>query len=201
MKTNKKISFFLILSAFAFLFADCSSAKKPAKVDLKPDSAQQQNDAMSKRFQATDFGGQTAVDSAIRLAQEHAALSEKMTQLQQKNQELVTENTKLKDRIAVIEPEFKQTKKELDEANDLLIQMRIELNNWKTDVLGFRDEIREADKAQLQTLLRILEVLGGEVKLASAEAGKTQQELTKQSPGVQNKPQSKKTNVSGEPNE
>lgn len=206
MKTNKKISFFLILSAFTFLFAGCPSAKKPAKVDLKPDSAQQQNNAMSKRFQATDFGGQTAVDSAIRLAQEHAALSEKMVQLQQKNQELVAENTKLKDRIAVIEPDFKQTKKELNEANDLLIQMRIELNNWKTDVLGFRDEIREADKAQLQTLLKILEVLGGEVKLAPAEAGKTQaspqqgQNLTKSS-GVQSKPQSKKTNISGEPNE
>ncbi|MDD5010641.1 MAG: hypothetical protein PHQ00_00785, partial [Phycisphaerae bacterium] len=100
----------------------------------------------------------------------YAELSERMTQLQKKNQELVVENARLKDHIAVLEPKLQQTKKELDEANDLLIQMRIELNNWKTDILGFRDEIRQADKAQLQTLLKILEVLGGEIKLSSEQS-------------------------------
>ncbi|MGD0785618.1 MAG: hypothetical protein ABR969_07370 [Sedimentisphaerales bacterium] len=206
MKTNIKISLFLILSAFTFLFAGCLSVKKPAKVDLKPDSAQQQNNTMAKRFNGDDSGGQTAVDAAIKLAQEHATLSEKMAQLQQKNQELVAENTQFKDRIAVLEPDLKQTKKELNEANDLLIQMRIELNNWKTDILGFRDEIREADKAQLQTLLRILEVLGGEVKLPPSEAKKVQTppqqrgDSSASLPDIKNKPQSKKTIISGEPN-
>jgi hypothetical protein len=40
--------------------------------------------------------------------------------------------------------------------------MLIELNNWKTDVIGFREEIRAADRAQLEALLKILKVLGGE---------------------------------------
>ena len=166
MKAEKTTSFFLITSSIVFLFAGCQLNQKSVKADLKSDSAQQNKD-MSKRFQDADTGDQTAVDSAIKLAQEHTALSEKMTAMQQKNQELTAENTQLKDRIAVIEPELKQTKKELDEANNLLIEMRIELNNWKTDVLGFRDEMRQADKAQLETLLRILEVLGGEVKASS----------------------------------
>jgi predicted nucleic acid-binding Zn-ribbon protein len=93
--------------------------------------------------------------------------------LRQENQKLIAENRRFRDRIAVLEPELRQAKKELDEANDFLIEMRIELNNWKADILGFRDEIRNADKAQLEALLRILEVLGGEVKLASNEAEET----------------------------
>jgi predicted nucleic acid-binding Zn-ribbon protein len=96
-----------------------------------------------------------------------------MMVLRQENQELMAENRRFKDRIAVLEPQLKQAKKELNEANDLLIEMRIELNNWKADILGFRNEIRNADKAQLKALLRILEVLGGEVKLASNKAEET----------------------------
>ena len=51
--------------------------------------------------------------------------------------------------------------------------MRIELNNWKIDILGFRDEIRDAETAQLEALLKILKVLGGEVKTKSAQAEDT----------------------------
>ena len=43
------------------------------------------------------------------------------------------------------------------------------MNNWKTDILGFRDEIRDAETAQLEALLKILKVLGGEVKTKSAQ--------------------------------
>jgi hypothetical protein len=58
----------------------------------------------------------------------------------------------------------------LSEANGLLIEMRVELNNWKSDILGFRDEMRNAETAQLETLLRILKVLGGQVTTESAKA-------------------------------
>ncbi len=70
-----------------------------------------------------------------------------------------------------LEGQLQQTQKELAEANDLLIEMRIELNNWKTDVLGFRDEMRDAETAQLQTLFRILQVLGGQVDAGPARSG------------------------------
>ncbi|MDD5459981.1 MAG: hypothetical protein PHF37_11385, partial [Phycisphaerae bacterium] len=166
MKINKKINLLLAVAAFLFMVVGCQAQQKSAKADLNTDSGRQQTDAAQKRFQGTDSDGQTAVDAAIKLAQEYAALSDKTNQLQKNNQELAVENARLKDRIAALEPELQQTKKELDEANNLLIQMRIELNNWKSDILGFRDEIRQADKAQLQTLLKILEVLGGEIKLS-----------------------------------
>ncbi|HBG26580.1 MAG: hypothetical protein A2Y10_16230 [Planctomycetes bacterium GWF2_41_51] len=152
---------FVIISLTMFLFTGCMPNKSSADNDISPAPAANQD--MSKRFQNAETGDATAVDSAIKLAQDHAILSEKMTQTHQQNQELIAENNKLKERIAALEPELAQTKKELEEANTLLIDMRIEINNWKTDVLGFRDELRQADKAQLETLLKILQVLGGEV--------------------------------------
>jgi hypothetical protein len=65
---------------------------------------------------------------------------------------------------------LQQAHKELAEANSLLIDMRVELNNWKADILGFRNEMRNAETAQLETLLRILKVLGGQVTTESARA-------------------------------
>jgi predicted nucleic acid-binding Zn-ribbon protein len=112
------------------------------------------------------------------LSEKYARLSEQAVVLQQKTKDLIAENHRLKTQLTTSQAELNQTQKELTEANDLLIEMRIELNNWKIDILGFRDEIRNADKAQLETLLKILKILGGEVKnskVASAnQPGKTQ---------------------------
>ncbi len=82
----------------------------------------------------------------------------------QKKQELIEENKGLKRQITPLSAELEQTRKELAETTELVIDMRIELNNWKTDILGFRDEIRTAEKTQLKALLKILTILGGEVK-------------------------------------
>ncbi|MHC4531716.1 MAG: hypothetical protein ACYSXD_09175 [Planctomycetota bacterium] len=207
MKANKKISPCLILSVLTLLLTGCKILEEPVEVVLKPESNPQQSDATLKRFQDAAPKGQTAVDSAIELSKKNAKLFEQMTVLQRDNQRLTAENTQMKDRIAVIEPELKQAKKELNEANDLLIEMRIELNNWKADILGFRNETRDADKAQLEALLRILEVLGGEVKFAPDETGETELPLeqdqtpTAVSPNKQSEPQAKQVNSSGEPNE
>jgi DNA repair exonuclease SbcCD ATPase subunit len=66
---------------------------------------------------------------------------------------------------------LQQTQKELAEANNLLLDTRVEMNNWKADILGFREEMRQAEIAQLQSLKQILEVLGGETpsQVAAAE--------------------------------
>ncbi len=195
MQTNKKIFTFLVLSALTFLMVGCPNVLEPNRPVFKPASTKHDSTSMSKRFQESNTKGQTAVDSAIELAKEHARLSEETSALRQKNQGLIAENRQLKDRIAALEPELTQTKKELTEANDLLIEMRIELNNWKADILGFRDEIRYADKAQLEALLRILTVLGGEIK---TEASQEQDRgSTKTLPTKQRKSVLKETPISG----
>lgn len=121
------------------------------------------------RFQ-NPASGQSALDSAIELSKKFAALSEEMAQMQVQREKLVVENNKLKAQVAELMPEAQQARKELAEANDLLVEMRIELNNWKSDVLGFREELRAADKIQLEALLKILRVLGGEEMVLDASA-------------------------------
>ena len=182
MKTNKKFLSFLILSVLTFLLAGCPALQEPVEVVLEPGSNHQQNNAMSKRFQDAAPKGQTAVDSAVDLAKKNTELFEQMMVLKQKNQGLIAENSRLKAQIAVLEPELEQTKKELNEANDLLIDMTTELNNWKVDILGNREEIRQANIAQMEILLKIAEAMGAEVT--------EKQEQNKQS-----------TETSGEPNE
>ena len=50
----------------------------------------------------------------------------------------------------------------MTEANEFLGQMHLELNKWKTDVLGFRQEMRHAQQVQIEALGKILRVLGAE---------------------------------------
>ena len=201
MKANKKILSFLVLAAWTLLLTGCHIFQESAEAILNPDSVKPQGNAMisTKRFAGTAPEGQTAVDSAITLARQHAELSEKNAVLQQKNQELTANNRQLKNRIAALEPELNQAKKELAEANDLLIEMRIELNNWKTNILGFRDEMRDADKTQLKALLKILKALGGEV--SPEVSSREDSDSTGSSQNAQSKLQSKQIAISSEQNE
>jgi predicted nuclease with TOPRIM domain len=174
MQTNKKIMFFLIPSLLILLPAGCSLPNKPVEVVFLPDSTQeQQNASVAKRFQNSALKGPTVVESAIELSEKYAKLSEQAAVLQQKNQAFIAENRRLKEQVAPLKAQSQQLQKELAEANDLLVEMRIELNNWKVDILGFRDEMRDADKAQLQALLKIFNILGGEVKAESAQDKET----------------------------
>jgi regulator of replication initiation timing len=167
MRHYKKIIQWGILSGVSVVVAGCMGVGGPFNRDPKPVEPVQQTDAAAlKRFQDTNTESASAVDTAIELSKKYAALSEEMAKLQSEKLSLTAENNQLKQRLAAMEPEAAAAKKELAEANDLLVEMRIELNNWKTDVLGFRDEMRQADKAQLEALIKILGILGGELKAA-----------------------------------
>lgn len=164
----KKTISMMITSLPMFLLFGCSAT--PTQVGVMPstDSTnQQQNDYIAKRFQEPQQG-RTAVESAIELSQKYARLSEEAVALRAKHQALIAQNNQLKEKAAELEAKLEQTQKELTEANDLLIEMRVELNSWKTNILGFREEMREAEKAELKALLDILKVLGGEVTAESA---------------------------------
>ena len=166
MQTNIRTFSILIVSvsALTLLLAGCPVVEEPLEVVFKPNSAMQhQSPVMEKRFHKAAPSGKTAVDSAIELSKKNTELFEQMAAMQKGTQEMIAENRKLKEQIAVLEPELEQVKKELDEANDLLIDMTTELNNWKMQILGFQEEMRDADTEQLRALLKILKVLGGEI--------------------------------------
>ena len=175
MQSNKTIILLLISLMFIFLQSGCSPGQKPVEVIIQPPISieRQQSDSVAKRFPESATQGPTVVESAIELSKKHAKLSEEAAVLRQQNQDLTTRNQKLKDRATALEAQLQQTQKELTEANDLLIEMRIELNNWKVDILGFRDEMRDAGTAQLEALLKILEILGGEATAESAQSKDT----------------------------
>jgi uncharacterized phage infection (PIP) family protein YhgE len=176
MQAKKNIMLSLTTTLLIFLLSGCSITKEPGTFTVLPishkqpqqNTTQPPSDSVAKRFQDPISGNPTAVDSAMELSQKYAKLSAEAAVMHQENQDLISKNLQLKEQNATLKAQLQQTQKELTEANNLMIEMRIELNNWKTDIMGFRDEMREADSSQLQALFRILKILGGEVKTDSA---------------------------------
>ena len=157
MTTTKRLA--ALLLAVTLTAGGCtSSPSRPETARTEPVGAPAQ------RFQDTPREGRTAVESAIELSEKYAKLSDQAATLRQENQRLGTDNENLRQQIATLDAKLKQTQKELGEANDLLIEMLTELNTWKTNILGFRGEMRDAAKAQLEALLKVLEILGGKVE-------------------------------------
>lgn len=171
MLVSKKFGFVLTASLLVLLQLGCSSPEQQVGVTAPQallsgssgESVEPPDISIVKRFQDAAPQNRTAVESAMELLEKHAELSRQAAELDRKNQSLLADNDRLKAQAASLEAELKQSQKELTEANDLLVEMRIELNNWKTSILGFRDEIRQAETAQLEALLKILGLLGGEV--------------------------------------
>lgn len=179
MHANKKIIHSLFIPLLVLLLVGCRDTSEPVGFVVEPAFAQrQQLSPVANRFEQPTFQGPTAVDSAIELSQNYAVLSEEASILRLKNQNLITENRNLKDSLATSQAELQQAQKELAEANELLQEMLIELNNWKTDVIGFRGEMRGAEKAQLEALLKILEILGAEPNTEPIHGETSSQEQT-----------------------
>ena len=154
----------LVLLVPMLLLAGCSPEQKSVETIAGSDPLEiSQHDSVARRFQESAPQSPTAVESAIELSEKYAMLSEEAAILRQQNQEVAGRNQQLQTQAAALDDQLQQAQKELGQANDLLIEMRIELNNWKTDILGFRDEMRSAETAQLETLFKILKVLGGQV--------------------------------------
>lgn len=117
--------------------------------------------AMERRF-TEGPSGPDAVQTALIWSEKYQQLSETANQLREKNVQLFEENARLKKEVESLKSELAQTQKELEEANEFLQKMHVELNQWKSDVLGFREEMRKAQAAQLQALAKILRILGAE---------------------------------------
>jgi len=135
-------------------------------VPLAPSSG---SAALERRF--TDGpSASEAVQSALLWSEKYQQLSEVSNQIREKNMQLFEENARLKKEVESLEIRLAKTQKELDEASEFLQKMHVELNHWKSDVLGFREELRKAQAAQLQALGKILRILGAEAVDADTSA-------------------------------
>ena len=144
--------------AAALAAAGCAEAHDPANASRAPY-------LQSGGLQTADptAGTGTAVDDALLWARKCAESLETLDQERQKNVKLAEENQKLAGQITKSQADLARAQSELAEANKLLVDVRQEVTKWKTDVLGFRDEIRKANQAQIEALAKVLTLVGAEV--------------------------------------
>ena len=122
----------------------------------------QQAHSMEHRFIEPDSQGDSAVNSAVMWARRYDELTKKNEELRAENQKYALENSQLTQKVNLLEVEIKRTQNELTEATTFLQDMQVELVNWKSDVLGFREEMRQSQAVELKALSGILRVLGAE---------------------------------------
>jgi chromosome segregation ATPase len=125
--------------------------------------------APAKRFQDPTTASPTTAESMVKLSEKYTALNDETASLRASNRALGEENDALKLKVVALETDLERAQAELTEANALLMEILGELNTWKSDVLGFRNEMRQAAQAELEALLRILEALGAEGQEAEAD--------------------------------
>jgi septal ring factor EnvC (AmiA/AmiB activator) len=103
-------------------------------------------------------------------AQRAAQASEQVVKLQQEKGELVQKNQALQDQLNKVKQDVDQLSHELADANAMLVDVRKELEKWRVSVLGFRQEMREAQQTQLEATAKIMKMLGGEMTLPAQAA-------------------------------
>lgn len=155
------------------LFAGCQVVDEPLTLDNLPRArvtasrepvvvADPTDPTLENRFLEPEQNPGGAVDSALLWSQKYQQLSETTERLREENRRLTEENRTLAQTLATTQLELDRTKGELADANQFLQDMHGELTRWKTDVLGFRDEMRSSQVSQLQALGKILQILGAE---------------------------------------
>ena len=156
----------MILSITAVMFfTGCMVLEEPVPVSYMPPS--RNPDEVQQWFLGGDDEAKSAVESALKWSKKYEELLAETDQLRQQNEKLTLENKNLTIGVDTYKTELEKTQKELYEANEFLKETHLELTNWKKNVLGFRDELRDAQAAELQALAKILRILGAEPVVAT----------------------------------
>ncbi|MCG8701127.1 MAG: hypothetical protein MI922_23945, partial [Bacteroidales bacterium] len=108
---------------------------------VKPE--EKEPEASPKRFQNSMDETTTSAESVVQLADRYAALVAEASVLRQENKRLLEEDARKERQLEELRVKLTKTETELTEANDLLMEILGEMNKWKNDVLGFREEMRQ----------------------------------------------------------
>jgi hypothetical protein len=123
---------------------------------------------LAVKSEGPDGKNATAVESAIAWSDKYSKVSEDLVKTQQEKHDLEDKNQKLVAQLTKLQNDQDASQKELAEANQLLLEMRQDLDKWKASVIGFRDEMRSANKAQLEATRKVIILLGGEIPPSAA---------------------------------
>ena len=157
-------------TALLLALAGCSQWPQMSQSPSQPPGATAQKPAapyLDKGLVKGDGGEDGAVAAALAWSEKHAKLSEELLRVQQAKHDLEEVNRKLSAQVAGLQGESQSAQKELAEAHQMLQEMRRDLDQWKSNVLGFREEIRQAQQAQADALRKVLVLLGAEVPAAA----------------------------------
>jgi regulator of replication initiation timing len=143
-------------------------AAAPAKADPKVIDDNGYLGKSPVKSDAKDGEPQSAVESALAWSQRYQKVSDDLAKAQEENRDLLEKNHKLQLEGSKLQSDLASAQKELAEANQLLIEMRQDLDKWKSSVCGFQEEIRTANKAQLDATRKVIVLLGGEVSPSPA---------------------------------
>jgi regulator of replication initiation timing len=173
-----KISLCLLL----VVLAGCQDQIIPISGESAPMTVRQDSNSMEQRF--TDSQKIDPVTTITMWAQRYDELLKQSEQMRKENAKVLEENNRLQQEMGKMKLDLEQTRRDVEQSNTLLQQAHVELSKWKADVLGFRDEMRQSQTAQMTALSRILRILGAESALPPKEAAKdpkfAPQEGTKQ---------------------
>ncbi len=173
MNTCKNILLYTTL-ILTTIMCGCNIPEGAVEIIMPQQAPHPSSEEVAKRYSDYSPETQSAVESAVELSKKHAQLAEQLSDARQQIQTLTERNQQLVTISADSTAKLEQTQKELNEANWMLQEMVVELNNWKTQVTGFQQEMRQADKAQIEALIKILTLLGGEIpELEPAETSLT----------------------------
>ena len=105
-----------------------------------PSAAAQPNaEIIERRFVSPDTQSD-AVQSAVAWARKYEEAVEQNAALREQQNLLARQNNEMSLRLETANAELERTRKELAEANVFIQEMHAELNKWKADVLGYREE-------------------------------------------------------------
>jgi len=112
--------------------------------------------------------GQGAVDVALEWSKKYAQATEQLLEAQKSEKELREENKRLLAQVAKLQVQADQSQKEVQEANEMLVELGKELREWKNNVMGYRNDMLQAQQVQMDALRKIMVLLGGEAAPAAA---------------------------------
>jgi len=105
---------------------------------------------------------------AIKMNAPAPALTEALNSAMDRLAEQSAENARLKDTVAGLQKQLADRQaaaadlqRQLDECDVRIKEMEGALEKWKQDVLGFRDEMRNYEEAQIQVLQEVVNLLKG----------------------------------------
>jgi len=142
-------------------------------------------DAVSLERRFSDSQKVDPVQTITMWAQRYEELSKQAEQLRKENVQLLEQNNRMQQDLGKVKLELEQSRKEMEQSNSLLQEAHVELSKWKADVLGFREEIRQAQAAQLSALSKILRLLGAESVGSQNEQPQPQPQSSPQREGGQ----------------